>query len=414
MGADAGGGPMPHPLAGLKVVEVAEDIGGEFAAMLLGQMGAAVTKLEPPQGSPTRRVGPFAGANAGPDTSLTFWFYNANKQSAVADLATAAGMATLRRLLAEADVFVSTLQPARLAALGLDLATLTEEFPKLIVLSITAFGLTGPWVDYKSSDLVALAAGGPLISCGYDDHSIPPIRPGGNQGYHTATSFAQIGVMLALLERQKTGRGQLVDVSMHEGCAVNVELANPYWFYPKVNVQRQTCRHAQPSPTQPALFRCADDRFVYFALILADPKPWAALVAWMESKGMAAQLSEPEFSDLAYRQGRFHEVQELVECFFLVQTAEEAYKDGQAAGLPIGVLNAPEDLFSDEHLQARGFFTQVEHEGIGPVTYPGPIYRFSSFGQAPRVRAPNLGEHTAQVLGGSGERPAGALAEVSQ
>jgi crotonobetainyl-CoA:carnitine CoA-transferase CaiB-like acyl-CoA transferase len=117
----------------------------------------------------------------------------------------------------------------------------------------------------------------------------------------------------------------------------------------------------------------------------------------MDSKGMAAQLTQPEYSDLAYRQARFHEVQELVECFFLVQTAEEAYRDGQAAGLPIGVLNAPEDLFADEHLQARGFFQPVAHEGVGEVLYPGPIYRFSAFGEVPRRRAPNLGEHSGQA-----------------
>jgi hypothetical protein len=80
---------------------------------------------------------------------------------------------------------------------------------------------------------------------------------------------------------------------MHEACAVNVELANPYWFYPRVHVHRQTCRHAQPSPTQPALFRCADGRYVYFALILSEPKAWEALVRWMDAKGMALQLTEP-------------------------------------------------------------------------------------------------------------------------
>lgn len=388
----------PHALAGLKVVEVAHDIGGEFAGLLLAQMGAEVVKLEPPGGSPTRRVGPFAKDAAGPDTSLNFWFYNSNKKSVTADLATPAGLAALHALLTDADVFISTLQPKALNTIGLDLTALTEAYPRLIVLSVTAFGLTGPWADYKSSDLVALAAGGPLNSCGYDDHSIPPIRPGGNQGYHSAASFAQIGVMLALLERQNTGRGQLVDVSMHEACAVNVELANPYWFYPRVHVRRQTCRHAQPSPTQPALFRCADDRYVYFALILSEPKAWKALVDWMDGKGMAAQLTQPEFSDVAYRQEHFHEVQELVECFFLIQPSHEAYHDGQAAGLPIGVLNAPEDLFDDEHLRARNFFAEVEHEGLGKVTYPGAIYRFSSFGEVDRRAAPKLGQHTGEVL----------------
>lgn len=388
----------PHPLAGLKVVEVASDIGGEFAGLLLAQMGAEVVKLEPPEGSPTRRIGPFAKGQAGPDTSLTFWFYNSNKRSVTADLAKPEGLAALQRLLADADVFVSTLQPAALKAAGLDLQAISDAHPKLIVLSVTPFGLTGPWADYKSSDLVALAAGGPLNSCGYDDHSIPPIRPGGNQGYHSATSFAQIGVMLALLDRQKTGRGQLLDISMHEACAVNVELANPYWFYPRVHVHRQTCRHAQPSPTQPALFRCADGRYVYFALILSEPKAWKALVDWMASKDMAVQLTEPAFSDVAYRQAHFHEVQELVECFFLIQDSHDAYRDGQAAGLPIGVLNAPEDLFEDEHLQARGFFVDVEHEGMGKVTYPGAIYRFSSFGEVERTAAPKLGQHNAETL----------------
>jgi len=385
---------LPSPFAGLKVIELADDAGGEYAGRLLAEMGAEVIKIEPPQGAPTRALGPWAGGVIGPDNSLNFWFYNSNKKSVVLD-----GLEGLAPLLADADIFISTLQPKALKAAGLDLDRLCRTYPKLIVLSVTAFGLTGPWADYKSSDLVALAAGGPLNSCGYDDHAIPPIRPGGNQGYHTAASFAHIGAMLALIERQKTGLGQLVDVSMHEGLAVNVELANPYWFYPKVNVQRQTCRHAQPSPTQPALFRCADDRYVYYTLILSEQRSWEMLVKWMDSKGLAAQLVEPEFADIKYRQDNFYQVQEVVECFFLVHEAEQMYREGQEAGLPIGILNAPEDLFADPHLQARGFFIDVDHEGIGPVKYPGAAYRFSSMAEVPRTRAPRLGEHSGEADG---------------
>ena len=275
----------PPPYTGLRVIELSEDPAGDYTGRLLAEMGAQVIKLEPPEGSSARAIGPFAGGEAGPEASLNFRFYNSNKKSVVADLRTPAGIALLRDLCRGADVFISTLQPAALRAIDLDLDVLRADNPRLIVLSVTAFGLTGPWADYLSSDLVALAAGGPLNSCGYDDHSIPPIRPGGNQAYHSAASFAHIGVLLALLERQRSGEGQLVDVSMHEACAVNIELANPYWFYPRVNVQRQTCRHAQPSPTQSALFRSADDRFVYFALILSDPKAWASTVAWMDEKG---------------------------------------------------------------------------------------------------------------------------------
>jgi crotonobetainyl-CoA:carnitine CoA-transferase CaiB-like acyl-CoA transferase len=401
----------PHPLCGLTVVELAEDAGGEFVGQLLAEQGARVIKLEPPQGAPTRRIGPFARGEIGPETSLNFWYYNSGKLSVTADLAGPDGLAPLLALLAKADVFICTLQPRALHAIGLDLDRLTLEFPELIVLSVTAFGLTGPWADYKSSDLIALAAGGPLNSCGYDDHSIPPIRPGGNQGYHSVASFANIGVMLALLERQQTGLGQLLDVSMHEACAVNVELANPYWFYPRVQVKRQTCRHAQPSPTQPALFQCADGRFVYFTLITAEQKAWQALVGWMDRAGLAAQLTDPAFADVRYRQDHFDDIQQVVECFFLLHPAEQMYKEGQAAGLPIGVLNAPEDLFTDEHLEARGYFVDVEHEGIGKVLYPGAICRFSSFGEVARTRAPRLGEHTQAVLAEL-SRPASAAGDA--
>ncbi len=390
---------MTPPYVGLRVIELSDDPAGDYTGRLLAEMGATVIKLEPPEGSPARAIGPFAHGEAGPETSLNFRFYNSNKLSVAADVTTAAGLRVLEGLCRGADIFISTLQPAALAATGLDLEALRAANPRLIVLSVTAFGLTGPWADYQSSDLIALAAGGPLNSCGYDDHAIPPIRPGGNQGYHSAASFAHIGVLLALLERQQTGEGQLVDVSMHEACAVNIELANPYWFYPRINVQRQTCRHAQPSPTQSALFRSADDRYVYFALILSDPKAWASLVSWMDEKGMAADLADPAYSDLAFRQARFPEIQSMVECFFLIQTADEAYHDGQDRGLPIGVLNAPEDLFDDEHLKARGFFVEVEEADGSRVLYPGPSYVFSAFDAVPRKRAPALGEHTREVLG---------------
>jgi len=385
--------------ASLRVVELADDPGGELAGKLLADLGADVVKIEPPAGVASRTAGPFADGHADdPDASLEFWTYNTSKRSVVLD-DTAAGREVRDELIAGADVLLSTATPRQLAAAGLDLDALLAAHPALIVVSVTPFGLTGPWAEHRSSDLVGLAAGGLLNSCGYDDHAIPPIRPGGNQAYMLAASFAHCGLMLALIARQRSGHGQLVDVSMHESVAVSGELANPYWFYPKALVQRQTARHAQPVPTQPASFLCGDGRWVYFALILSDPRAWAATVAWMDDHGLAADLVEERYLELELRQREFGHVQELLEVFFLMQDSGTAYREGQRRGLPIGPMQAPEDLLEDEHLKAREFFMPVAlpTDERRTALFPGSPYRFDAFAAAP-TRPPRLGEHTAPVL----------------
>lgn len=388
-----------RPFDDLKVIEIAETPGGEMVGYLMGGMGAEVLKLEPLQGSPTRAVGPFRAGASGPDDSLSFWYYNSNKKSARFDLTAVDATDRLDGLLGDADVLLITLQPHQLLASGLDLDALSARHPKLIVLAVTNFGLTGPWKDYVSSELTALAAGGPLNMCGYDDHSIPPILPGGNQAYHIVSTFALKALLVALLERQLSGQGQVVDVSMHEACAVTVELANPYWFYPKALVHRQTCRHAQPTPTQPALFECADGRYVYFALMLSEPKPWAALVEWMDAEGMAAHLVDPQYANFAYRSANYPDVQTVVECFFLIKDSQELFLEGQKRGLPIAVISSPEELVDDPHFNERGFFVDVDHGEVGTFRYPGAPYQFSAFESVPRRRAPKLGEHDAEIWG---------------
>jgi crotonobetainyl-CoA:carnitine CoA-transferase CaiB-like acyl-CoA transferase len=382
----------------LRVVELATDPAGEMTGKVLAEMGADVVKIEPPGGSPSRAVGPFVTGRADGDHSLSYWYYNTNKRSVVVDYTAPAGRDELLTVLAGADVCITTLPPPQARALRLDADVLRSVSDALVVVSVTPFGLDGPWADRPSSDLVGLALGTPLNSCGYDDHTIPPIRPGGDQGYQSAASHAQTGLMLALIEREATGRGQIVDVAMHDCLAVGAELANPYWFYPRVVVHRQTCRHAQPTPTQPAIFECGDGRWVYFVIIVAEQKGWQALVEWLDSRDMAVDLVQPEYQDAGYRQQAFAHIQAVVESFFLLQTAAEAYHDGQARGLPIGPINSPDDLLADEHLRARAFFVEVEHDDVAPALYPGVPFRFSAFGSAPIRRAPRLGEHTAEVV----------------
>ena len=381
-----GSSPVQH----LTVVELAQTPAGEQTGKFVADLGARVVKVEPPGGVASRHVGPFVRGHEDVDHSLEFWAYNSSKSSRVVDATQAEDRAAFAALLGEAEILVIE-DRAWLNELGVDLDELLAQRPDLIVVAVTPFGLTGPWQDYRTSDLVALAAGGLLNSCGYDDHSIPPIRPGGNQGFQLGASFSWCALLLALIERQRTGLGQLVDISLHESNAVSCELANPYWFYPKAIVQRQTCRHAQPEPTQSALFECGDGNYVYFALILSEQKAWSTLLAWMVDLDMAADLTDPAYQDIAYRQQEFSHVQELIEVFCLVQDADTVYHEGQRRGLPIGRLNAFEDLPNDVHLQERGFFVDLPTPEGDAVTYPGLPYRFSSFETTPG-RPPRLGE----------------------
>jgi crotonobetainyl-CoA:carnitine CoA-transferase CaiB-like acyl-CoA transferase len=390
------------PYAGLRVVELGGEPSGEMAGMQLVNMGAEVIKVEPPGGTLSRHIGPYVDDVADPERSLSYWYYNSGKRSVLLNATRDDHRRALERLLDEADVLLTSLHPTELRAFSLDLVALSEARPSLIVVSVTPFGLTGPWADRQSSDLVGLATSGLLNTSGYDDHTIPPIRPGGNQAFHTAASFAHVAIGLALVERQRTGNGGLVDVSMHEATGLSVELANMYWHYPKALVFRQTCRHAQPVPTQPALFACADGRYVFLSLILADPKPWHALVQWLDSAGMATDLTDPAYDELAHRQENFPHVQDVLECFFLIHDAETVFHEGQARGLPIGVLSAPEELYEDVHLRARGFFEPVDQPGYGEVLHPASPFRMSAWARADRRPAPRLGEGDDELLASTG------------
>lgn len=385
--------------SGLRVVEIADAPQGEIVGKLLADEGADVVKVEPPEGSPGRWVGPYAGYDdRDPDGSLYFWTYNTGKRSVVLD---PDDVARRDELIAGSDVLITSAGPRGLREQGLDLEHLVHTNPGLITLSVSPFGLTGPCADYRTSDLVGLAVGGSLINCGYDDHCIPPILPGGNQAFQIAASFGHSGLLLALLERQATGHGQLVDVSMHEAIAVSGELANPYWFYPKALLHRQTCRHAQPTPTQPALFECADGVSVYFALILSDARTWRTLVEWLDTLGLALDLGGEEYLSLAYRQEHFSYIQNIIESFFLMQDSATVYREAQERGLPLGPVLAPEELFEDPHLQAREFFVPVKLPTGGEALFPGSPYRFS-YGNGGPSTPPRLGEHTDEVLAEAG------------
>ena len=218
-------GPRSGPLTGLRVVELCDEA-GELAGKLLGDMGADVVKVEPPDGARTRGYEPFLGDEPHPERSLYFWHYNTSKRSLTLDLETDGGREAFRRLAANADVLVEDQPPGRLAALGLDYADLREGNPELIHAAITSFGRDDPRSLEPFTDLTILAGGGPVWSCGYDDHSLPPVRGGGGQGFQTGCHWALISILTALLHRDGGGEGQFIDVSMHAASNVTTEAAS--------------------------------------------------------------------------------------------------------------------------------------------------------------------------------------------
>jgi benzylsuccinate CoA-transferase BbsE subunit len=392
------------PLGHLRVIELSRDPAGDLAGKLLGDLGADVVKLEDPAHPGLRDVGPFAGDKPGPERSLSFAYYNAGKRSAILDEPIETSP-LLEELLSSADILISTCHPRDHPGLRKRYEALCERHGQLIIVAITPFGLDGPWRDWRASDLVTLALGGPLHTCGYDDHTLPPIRPGGNQGFHLASTFAHLGVLLALIDREKSGRGQVVDVAMHECAAVTIEMGFPYWSYQHTLLHRQTCRHAQPVPTQPILFRCRDDRYVCLVRITNENKSWANMVEWLAEHDFAIDLQDADYSDPIFRQSQSAHIQDILEAFILTEESETVLREGQARGLPFGILKAPEELLTDGHLEERGFFQVVATGEFGDVRYPGPPYRFDRLDWRIRGRAPILGGATAEMLESTG--PAG-------
>ena len=185
-------------LAGVRVVELASERIA-FAGKLLADMGADVVLVEPPGGDPARLYPPFLDDVPGPERSLWWWHYHTSKRGVPLDLEQPEDRRRFRQLIAGADILLESEQRGRLAGLGLDYDDLKAVRPELIFVSMTPYGRAGS--DAPATDLTLLAGGGPAWSCGYDDHSLPPVRGGGGQGYHTACHFAVMSALTALFWR---------------------------------------------------------------------------------------------------------------------------------------------------------------------------------------------------------------------
>ena len=390
----------------VKVLELADEK-GEFCGKLLAGAGAEVLKVEPPGGNPTRSLGPFYHDEPHPDRSLYFWHYNFGKRGVTLDIHSAEGVELLKKLIAQSDVLLDSLPLDTLTKLGLDWESLQQLNPRLIYVALTPFGRSGPWRDYKANDLVHLALGGQMMCCGYSPnedgtYDTPPIAPQMWHAYHIAGNQAFMAIVGALIGRETSGQGEMIDVPIHQAVSVCTEIDVPNWIYNQTACYRQTGRHAQPVIGPEVQFPTKDGRY---SIILPNPFPggYETLVSFLDSKGKAGDLTDKKYDDPNNRKGlafakHFADVQaECVAAFGL----EEIWREGQNLGIPWSPIRKPEENLQDVQWQMRETFTEVEHPELGErFPYVGAPMLPNEVSWRKGPRAPLVGEHNAEVYCG--------------
>jgi crotonobetainyl-CoA:carnitine CoA-transferase CaiB-like acyl-CoA transferase len=403
-------------LAGVRVIELADERTA-FAGRLLSQLGADVIAVEPPEGSALRHRPPFAGDDRDVDRSLRWWSMAAGKRSVVADLSTDAGRTLFSALVRTADVVLEGVgTPLDEAGVGWEAHAGAEM--GLIWVTITPFGRDSARAAEPTTDLTLLAGGGPLWNCGYDDHSLPPIRGAGGQAFNIGGLYASIGALTALNHRDRTGEGQRVDVDINAACNVSSEHATYNWLLIGATVLRQTGRHAMYFPTARVQVQCADGRYATTGVLPTKPMDLGRLHRWLADLGVLDELPEAIFLEMAANRdepfdlallGVDDEVTAVMSAAAVALAAShlpamEFFVQGQQRGFPVGAVLAPDEGFDDPHFVARDFHARIHHPELGQTwAYPGPPYLFGATPCEPPTRPPLLDEQGADLAAAGGD-----------
>ncbi len=394
-------------LGGLRVLEIGNEL-GEYCGKVLAGLGADVVRVEPPGGAMTRTYGPFHRDEPHPDRSLHFWHYNLGKRSATLDLGTTEDVERFRQLSAVADVLLDSRPRGDLAACGLDTHELRATNPRLIHARITPFGDTGPWADYEGSDLVHLALGGVMMNCGYDPdpsgfYETPPIAPQMWQAYQIAGEIAAMSILAALSSRLSTGRGQLLETSVHQAVSQNTETDVPDWIFLRQTHYRLTCRHSTTSARSPALAITKDGRYVlpYRTYTKGQLDEWAATVSLLKKYDFAGDLDHPKYDDEAVREtaeARERLAAQTDKLIARLMYDRDIWREGQEHGLPWTPIRKPEENASDPHWLMRDSFFEVHHPELGETfLYTGGKWVTEGMPWRRGPRPPLVGEHTEEV-----------------
>jgi crotonobetainyl-CoA:carnitine CoA-transferase CaiB-like acyl-CoA transferase len=369
---------MPGPWSGLRVVELG-GLASAYATRMWAALGAEVVVVEPPTGHGLRHLPPFAPGVEGPDGSLWWAYFAQGKRSVVADLDSDA------RIVASADVVIVDTDPS------LDAPAPAHD--RQVVVAISPFGLTGPRKGWKGSELIGWASSGLAYTIGFPDR--PPLAAATPVQFasHVTSLYAVNAAMLALRALRRTGRGQLVDISMQECClSLAPETGVPLFLDDRVHRPRPGNRRNVTRPW--GLYPCADG-FVSFLVI--QPAHWKAIAQWIaEATGIDAVLDDA-FVDLRVRWEVSDFIDDLTEQLTRPRTKLDLFVEGQRRGIPTTPVNTVGDLRGDPHLSSVGFWLDDDHPVLGRLPGPGSPFRVNhDWWQW--ASAPRLGEHTDDVL----------------
>ncbi len=390
---------MPaEALAGLRVVECGAGVSAAYAAKLMADMGADVVKVEPPDGDPLRLRGPFPGGKPDPEKSGLFLYLNTNKRGVVLDLTSADGRAAFDRIAQTADLVIHNWTPAEMEQRNVSWDRLHTLNPRLVLTSITPFGLTGPYSGYKANNLVSSSAGGWswLIGGGPDGDQKPPLKAFGEQADMQTGAQAAIASLGAVLGRGFNDLpGQHIDISEQEVVTSFLEMNFMHWSYGGRVASRLGSRILHPW----AIMEAKDGQI--FVLCVQEDQ-WRRFVEMMGSPDWAEWEI---FGDRLMRAAAWDVLEPLIAEYVSQHTVQEIYQEGLERRLPFAPLSTMGDLYKSDHLAVRGFFAKVTLADGSTLSLPGAPYRFQQTPWSLRRRAPQLGEHTAAVLDEAGMDP---------
>ncbi len=375
----------PGALNGLTVLDLSRVLSGPFATMTLADLGADVVKVEQPgTGDDTRQWGPpFQGGEA-----AYFLSVNRNKRSVAVDLKSPDGLALVRELAAQADVVVENFRPGTAERLGLGYEDLSQTNRGLVYASISGFGQTGPDSRRAGYDAIAQARSGIMSVTG--EAQGPPVRVGVSSADLVAGMWAVIGILAALRERDRSGAGQWVDISLLDGSVSWLTYVASGYFASGSRPRRYGSAHPTIAPYQG--FATKDGNLM---LAVGNDGMWRRFAS---AAGLTELVDDPRFATNPLRVAHREELLPLVERAMTLRTSEEWVALLDAVAVPVGPIQTVDEVVRDPQVLARGMITEVEHPTAGTVHTVGCPIRLTATPAEVRSAPPLLGQHTSEVL----------------